>query len=320
MSLNSFAQLDSLKGSYTYGYETDSTEGGHLLLYPTSDSTILFHFDIFGGAPKYRMGTLVGEMHLDSPSIGRYTVVDSSLGMNCDLKFMLTKETVIVEGVNGNGTECGYYGYGIYSDGIYQRNIGDTDFYCYNEEMHLLDMDWREIYGIRKNPRKKDAVPYSEFISNQNSTIAYQFDTLERKHDENISIINYSKKSDFLFTIGASTKRKKPKGILRIYDLSLKKEVFKQTFSIYEASFEEWLLVNDTLVITSRNVWKRSKIIALTGKKLKVEKISAKHWRRFLRQKNELECECDGFEVGSEIETKNFTVKFSDTSISFWPL
>jgi hypothetical protein len=158
-------------------------------------------------------------------------------------------------------------------------------------------------------------------ISNKalDTIIAYQFDTLESKHDEDITIINCSKKSDFLLTIGASTKRKKPKGILRIYDLTLKKELIKYSFSLGAASFEDWILVNDTLVLTNLSLLKGSKIIALNAKKLKVEKISRKQEGKLDWLKNELQCQCDGFEEGSEIETKSFTVKFSDTSISFSP-
>ncbi|MDB5271854.1 MAG: hypothetical protein JWO58_221 [Chitinophagaceae bacterium] len=128
LSLSSYGQTSTASsklltsayaGVYSYGKHIEKERTGSIIIYPETDSTILFYIDLNRGAPSYNMGTLYGRAVMkDGRGLfyEKYNYSDSG----CQWGFVFERNTLLLSTIN-NQYECGF-GFGVFSDGIYKRH------------------------------------------------------------------------------------------------------------------------------------------------------------------------------------------------------
>jgi hypothetical protein len=104
-------------GSYGYGGNRNHPTG-NLIIYPESDSTVLFYLSASRGKPSFNSGSLYGRMKVIQ-SEGYYS---NNLGFsekNCRLSFQFLPKSIVVKTIEDAGG-CGF-GYGVQSDGTFKK-------------------------------------------------------------------------------------------------------------------------------------------------------------------------------------------------------
>ena len=126
-----------IAGTYSYGFTVEEhhdptispiTGGsqelgpsGSLFIYPETDSTVLFYFDISSGFPSYNVGTLYGRLLIkNNKAIYNYKLPGETVF--CKLSFDFTKKHIVVKTVEGM-TACSF-GPNIIADNRYFRYNG----------------------------------------------------------------------------------------------------------------------------------------------------------------------------------------------------
>jgi hypothetical protein len=134
--LQGFTQTKKYAGTYSYG---DKRPAGYLDIYPESDSTLLF--DIYLIKLNYHIGVNAGRIIIRHDS-AIYIDEDSSKGMDCRLLFEFKSKKVIVKTMNEHDN-CGY-GYGVISDGIYNKKSNKVPaYFIYGEDtIYFKNFKW----------------------------------------------------------------------------------------------------------------------------------------------------------------------------------
>lgn len=111
----SFGQkkLVRLAGTYSYSLGGDKASGT-ILVYPESDSTLLFYIDLNRGASTYNMGSLFGRVRI-AHDIGIFENKNKSCRWT--MKFSNNILTVVTIDKYYN---CGF-GHGVTADGAYDQ-------------------------------------------------------------------------------------------------------------------------------------------------------------------------------------------------------
>ena len=127
VSVSAFAQMskkemENLKtAQYAGKYSYDNGEGygeGEVIVYPESDSTILFYIQLQAGEPSYNMGDLCGRVTLtDGKGVFEFKSDYAEEGCKWSMNFADNK--LVIEIIDEQ-YECGF-GYGVYADGNYNR-------------------------------------------------------------------------------------------------------------------------------------------------------------------------------------------------------
>ena len=117
-------------GSYSFGSNVKRGSVGSLVVYPETDSTILFYFEGSRGAPSYNMGQLYGRMKIINGK-GLYFsfVLDSA--KPCQFSCEFKSNQVLIKTVDEKGN-CGF-GFGVYIDGVYKRDTRNVPTYFEDE-------------------------------------------------------------------------------------------------------------------------------------------------------------------------------------------
>ncbi len=103
-------------GSYGYGGHRDHPSGS-LIIYPETDSTVLFYLSASRGKPSFNSGSLYGRMRVNQ-STGLYSNNFSFSDENCKLTFQFFHKSIVVKTIEDSGG-CGY-GNGVQSDGTFK--------------------------------------------------------------------------------------------------------------------------------------------------------------------------------------------------------
>lgn len=103
-------------GKYQFGFNSKEDSGGILVVYPKSDTTVLFNLELSRGAPSYNSGTMVQDLIIDKN--GKANLILNNDNYNCHLSFIFTSTNVSIKDLDSN--ECGF-GYGVSATGLYQR-------------------------------------------------------------------------------------------------------------------------------------------------------------------------------------------------------
>lgn len=127
LSVSAFAQMkkkeiENLKtakyaGKYSYGNGEGYGEG-EVIVYPESDSVILFYIQLQAGEPSYNMGDLCGRVTLTDGK-GVFERKFNYGEEDCKWSMTFTDDKLIIE-IMDEQYECGF-GYGVYADGEYIR-------------------------------------------------------------------------------------------------------------------------------------------------------------------------------------------------------
>lgn len=104
--------------------------GGTVLLYPESDSTMLFYMEVEKGEPANSIGRLTGKISLKSNK-GIFTMNNSQGIPICKLSFQIEKRFLDIRTVDGLN-DCGF-GPGVRADNRFFRYSGEIPE-CYEVE------------------------------------------------------------------------------------------------------------------------------------------------------------------------------------------
>jgi len=104
--------------------------GGTVLLYPESDSTMLFFLEVEKGEPAKAIGRLTGRISLKSNK-GMFTLNNSQGIPICKLSFQIEKRFLDIRTVDGLN-DCGF-GPGVRADNRFFRYSGEIPE-CYEVE------------------------------------------------------------------------------------------------------------------------------------------------------------------------------------------
>jgi hypothetical protein len=99
----------------TFGYKKSKTNASAtILVYPETDTTVLFYFDVNSGAPSYNMGSLYGRLKIVNEQ-GIY----KSKNQDCHWSMQILKNKLIIQTVN-ELYNCGF-GNGVVADGTFKK-------------------------------------------------------------------------------------------------------------------------------------------------------------------------------------------------------
>jgi hypothetical protein len=121
-------RLQTSKYSGTFSYSKGkSGPSGSILIYPESDSTVLFYIDINTGAPSYNMGSLYGRLKM-SKGQGSFVSVDHT----CQWQIQVSDDKLTIRTIN-EFNACGF-GNGVIIDGVFGRTSRKTPDHFINQE------------------------------------------------------------------------------------------------------------------------------------------------------------------------------------------
>ena len=118
-------------GTYCYGVEVEKTRIGTIIIYPETDSTILFCIDLNRGAPSYNMGFDYGRVRIINDT-GTYYTKEDGEDKGCKWSIQFIKNTLVIKTID-NQDNCGF-GYGVYAAGTFIRTSKKLTAYFENQE------------------------------------------------------------------------------------------------------------------------------------------------------------------------------------------
>jgi hypothetical protein len=132
-SFTAYGQTESLQfqtkkyaGTFSYAKGKNSATGT-VLIYPESDSTVLFYIDISRGAPAYNMGSLYGRLKIIN---GQGTYASKDQGCQWTIQFSNDKLTI---GTVQEFYDCGF-GNGVVVDGSFGQTSKKVPDHFVNQE------------------------------------------------------------------------------------------------------------------------------------------------------------------------------------------
>lgn len=122
-------------GTYSYGSDMVNGRVGTILIYPETDSTILFYLDLNRGEPSYNMGSDYGRIKIVS-SQGTYYTIESGADKGCkwDIQFKIGYLAINTIDEQDN---CGF-GYGVYPDGTFTQTSKMIPDFFENQEGEIM--------------------------------------------------------------------------------------------------------------------------------------------------------------------------------------
>jgi hypothetical protein len=106
-------------GNYSFGTDIEKGRIGNIIVYPETDSTILFYVDVNRGAPSYNMGALYGRAKITGGRGTFYINLDSS-DKGCKWEFKFSKGMVSLKTIDSY-YDCGF-GNAVYVDGDFKQS------------------------------------------------------------------------------------------------------------------------------------------------------------------------------------------------------
>jgi hypothetical protein len=111
---------------------TYNRELGAILIYPETDSTVLFYIDVNRGAPSYNMGALFGRMKVINESGVFESNIFKSSDKGCKWKILFSKKELTIMTVE-EAYNCGF-GNGVVADGTFKRASNKVPEYFESSE------------------------------------------------------------------------------------------------------------------------------------------------------------------------------------------
>ena len=109
----------TIKYAGTYGFGKSREKGtGEIIIYPETDSTVLFYLEGNRGAPSYSNGTMYQRLTISKDSATFFMKKDYQV-MGCQWKLKFRSSFLTIETIDGRD-EC-EFGYGVIADGKYIR-------------------------------------------------------------------------------------------------------------------------------------------------------------------------------------------------------
>ena len=134
-------------GSYSYGSNVERGRVASLIVYPETDSTILFYFESNRGAPSYNMGQLYGRLKVINGK-GLYFSNSQDSAKPCQFSCEFKGNQALIKTLDEEDN-CGF-GYGVYIDGAYKR-------YSRNVPTYFEDETGGKVYFKKTLPENWEA-------------------------------------------------------------------------------------------------------------------------------------------------------------------
>jgi hypothetical protein len=142
-----YAQTPELKttkyaGTYSFGQDIEKETVGRAIVYPESDSTVLFFIDIAKSAPTYNIGQHYGRLTIRNGQ-GIYFSKKKNDSKGCKWKVTIDNDLLTIKTLN-NCDECSF-GHTIYADNQYKRKFNGVPGY-------FTDVEGRRVYFDKTSP------------------------------------------------------------------------------------------------------------------------------------------------------------------------
>lgn len=129
-------------GTFNYGADVEKGRMGTILIYPETDTTVLFYINLNRGAPSYNMGSLYGRVILENGAGTFYTKFDKA-DNGCKWTFDFVKDSLTIKTIAGY-YDCGF-GNAVYADGVYTKQ-------SYRLLEYFEDMEGEKVYFSKTKP------------------------------------------------------------------------------------------------------------------------------------------------------------------------
>ncbi len=149
ISFSSIAQLNfnhvpqvmtkKYAGSYCYGKDMEKERIGTVFVYPETDSTILFFFELTNGAPNYNVGIMYERVKIEGDSGVLYSMRWADT-LGCKLSFKFEGDRLNVKTLD-SCNECGFEG-DVYADGSYKKYIKIVPDYFVDRREKKIFFKW----------------------------------------------------------------------------------------------------------------------------------------------------------------------------------
>ena len=90
---------EKYSGDYYVGTDIEKERIGSIIIYPETDSTVLFYVALNRGAPSYNMGSLYGRIVIKN-GIGEFCKKTSSLTTGCQLSFVFESKVLKIRTID----------------------------------------------------------------------------------------------------------------------------------------------------------------------------------------------------------------------------
>lgn len=108
-------------GNYSFGKNPDKERTGNIVVYPETDSTVLFQIFICNGPPIYHIGSMYNRWKIKNDTCIFYLKFDYS-EIGCKWKVIFKNNTIQITTFEGQyDCEFGGFGGAVKADGIYKR-------------------------------------------------------------------------------------------------------------------------------------------------------------------------------------------------------
>jgi hypothetical protein len=104
-------------GLYAFGNSPEN-EAGSIIIYPETDSTVVFYIELNRGAPSYSSGSAYGRIKLKNGK-GLFYAKPEDAENGCKWLLVFSGNRLKIE-TRENEFDCGF-GHGVYADGEYVR-------------------------------------------------------------------------------------------------------------------------------------------------------------------------------------------------------
>ena len=149
--------------SGVYGYNYENGASGEVRIHPESDTSALFHLDVYNGPPSYNSGALNGRIILKAKNEYIFSEINEDYGTNCVFTISLDGDKLSVSNSNPNGeNQCGF-GNNVYASGTYpllDRAI--PQFYYSGEGSKIYFSDLQSEINAAE---EKNRIPNEETVS-----------------------------------------------------------------------------------------------------------------------------------------------------------
>lgn len=130
-----------LGGIYSYGNIAEKEAVGQLVIYPETDTTLLFYFESNIGPPSYSMGAVYGRVKVIGEN--RFFIRDTTF--NCMSHFYFKKKKIIVF-ANPEKMDCGF-GHKVFLQGNFKKISKTTP-------KKFVDIEGKAIYFDKTKPEE----------------------------------------------------------------------------------------------------------------------------------------------------------------------
>jgi hypothetical protein len=124
-------------GYYSLGKNANKERVASFIIYPETDSTVLFYFDSNIGPPSYSMGSYYGRITVKGDSAMFYKKTDPSIDSTCKWKFVFSKKKLLLQTIDGQ-YNCGF-GHGVTADGEFKQESDSIIEECLDLEGQAIN-------------------------------------------------------------------------------------------------------------------------------------------------------------------------------------